>query len=96
MVQLHELPRRDVGVPALLLVGPPGSGKGTYGAMLAQSLGSVDEKATWNIETASDVLKQNDDFRKNYVEKGLLGDDDVVSGFIGSHISKKYKNKKSE
>lgn len=64
----------------LSLIGPPGSGKGSYGRILAQH---------WNIPlvTVSDVLKQrNCQDIHSHTSSGKLIDDEVVSEALMEHF----------
>jgi adenylate kinase len=78
---------KNLGTTNLCLVGPPGSGKGSYGRLLAKSLGC-------KLITASDVLRQ----KVEHVDmaSGGLVDDRVVSDALlefltdGSNKDQKY------
>ena len=61
----------------LALVGPPGSGKGSYGRSFAER---------WNIPliTVSNVLRQH----SHDVEAGTLVEDEVVSDLLRNHLPK--------
>mmetsp|Transcript_3212 Transcript_3212/g.9215 ORF Transcript_3212/g.9215 Transcript_3212/m.9215 type:complete len:301 (-) Transcript_3212:1906-2808(-) len=79
----------------LLIMGPPGSGKGTYGNLLAKRLGA-------DIISAGDILRIH---VANGTETGLaikecqrlgrLADDDLVAGAVKSHLIDKYGKESS-
>jgi len=64
---------------SLFLLGPPGSGKGTYGKLLSQALSIP-------LLTASDILKSDKEFTENFIKKGKLGPDDVVESSVRSFL----------
>ncbi|GMH74847.1 hypothetical protein TrST_g650 [Triparma strigata] len=64
---------------SIYLLGPPGSGKGTYGKLLSSSL-------SLPLLTASTMLKSDPTFVTNYISKGKLGPDDVVESSVRSYL----------
>lgn len=62
----------------LALIGPPGSGKGSYGRIFAKR---------WNVPhiTVSNVLRQHSE---NSLECGTLVDDEQVSDLLRQHLPK--------
>ena len=60
----------------LALIGPPGSGKGSYGRLLAQA---------WKVPlvTVSDVLRQHS---SHPLDSGTLVEDATVSGLLQQHL----------
>lgn len=56
----------------LALIGPPGSGKGSYGPLLARALPAT-------LVLVSDVLRQSDRFDNSHFAKGSLLDDATVT-----------------
>lgn len=66
-----------------LIVGPPGSGKGTYGALLSAVIKS-------DLITASTILSTDREFKANYVDAGVLGPDYVVSATVGDYVNRNY------
>lgn len=73
-------------IPILLLMGPPGAGKGTQAKKLAETLKWI-HIATGDI-FREHLQKQTPLGKKiaQYVEKGLLVPDDVVSEIIASSL----------
>ncbi len=71
----------------LVLLGPPGSGKGTQGAFLKQRLG-FEHVSTGDI-LRSEVSKSTElGLRaKEYMDKGLLVPDDIIIGMIKNLVS---------
>jgi adenylate kinase len=70
----------------LTLIGPPGSGKGTYGKLLANAVGGT-------LVTCSDILKhhiaQNTDIGQAVADcqrRGVLADDSLVTTAVHSHL----------
>eukprot|EP00978_Attheya_sp_CCMP212_P017349 scaffold46147_cov53-Attheya_sp.AAC.6 len=77
----------------LTLIGPPGSGKGTYGKRLAKALGGT-------LVTCSDILKheiaQNTDIGQAVADcqrRGVLADDTLVTTAVHSHLQKLLTSK---
>ena len=70
-------PLRRLRMMNLSLIGPPGSGKGSYGKRLATALGMP-------LVSVSSVLKN----ANVNVGTGKLVDDDVVSHLLNEHLSK--------
>jgi len=71
----------------IILLGPPGSGKGTQGARLASSMGVV------RVATG-DLLREAVHDRtplgvraKSYMEQGLLVPDEIILGLIGEVLA---------
>ncbi|GMH73777.1 hypothetical protein TrLO_g14539 [Triparma laevis f. longispina] len=64
---------------SIFLLGPPGSGKGTYGKLLSKSL-------SLPLLTASTMLKSDSKFTEEYIKKGRLGPDDVVESTVRSYM----------
>uniref|UniRef100_A0A7S2XIJ6 Adenylate kinase active site lid domain-containing protein n=1 Tax=Attheya septentrionalis TaxID=420275 RepID=A0A7S2XIJ6_9STRA len=77
----------------LTLIGPPGSGKGTYGKLLAKALGGT-------LVTCSDILKheiaQNTDIGQAVADcqrRGVLADDTLVTTAVHSHLQQLVTSK---
>ncbi len=76
-----------------IIFGPPGSGKGTYATRLQTNLG-INTIATGDI--LRETIKQNTPLAKKvkqYVEKGLLVPDNIVTQVLKQHLTK-TNNKK--
>jgi adenylate kinase len=76
-----------------IIFGPPGSGKGTYATRLQTTL-NLNIIATGDI--LRETIKQNTPLAKKikqYVEKGLLVPDNIVTQVIKQHLTK-TNNKK--
>lgn len=71
----------------IVLLGPPGSGKGTQGARLAQHLGipktSTGELLRQAVKDGTDLGTQ----AKSFMERGLLVPDEVILGLIGEVLA---------
>jgi len=76
-----------------IMLGAPGAGKGTYSSRLKEKLG-VETIATGDI--FRELIKQNSDLGKKvkeYVEKGLLVPDDLVTEVLKQRLSQVPKGK---
>jgi len=76
-----------------IIFGPPGSGKGTYATRLQTNLG-INIIATGDI--IRETIKQNTPLTKKlkqYVEKGLLVPDNIITQVMKQHLTK-TNNKK--
>lgn len=72
----------------LVIFGPPGSGKGTYASRLQARLG-VDVIATGDL--LREIMKEDTPLGrrvKAFVEKGLLGPDEVVTEVLKQRLEK--------
>src|SRR3954465_10406136 len=71
----------------LVLLGPPGSGKGTQGERLQEDL-ELPYYATGDILRAA--VREGTELgrtAKGYMDRGDLGPDDVIRGMIGQRIA---------
>ena len=72
----------------ILLLGPPGAGKGTQGALLAQRLG-IPKFATGDL--LRDAVKRGTPLglkAKAVMEAGQLVSDDLILGVVGDEVAK--------
>jgi adenylate kinase len=72
----------------LLLMGPPGAGKGTQGVLLAERLG-IPKIATGDL--LRDAVKQGTPLglqAKAVMESGQLVSDDIIMGIVGEELAK--------
>jgi adenylate kinase len=75
----------------ILLLGPPGAGKGTQGALLSQRLG-LPKFATGDL--LRDAVKQGTPLglqAKAVMESGKLVSDDLILGVVGDEVAKATK-----
>jgi len=70
----------------LILLGPPGAGKGTQARMLAQSRGLVQLSTGDMLRAAVAAGTQTGKLAKETMEKGELVSDDIVIGIISERI----------
>lgn len=67
---------------SIFLLGPPGSGKGTYGALLSKAL-------SLPLLTASSILSSSPAFKKDYIDAGRLGPDPAVEAAVRGHLQER-------
>ena len=75
----------------ILLLGPPGAGKGTQGALLAQRLG-IPKFATGDL--LRDAVKRGTPLglkAKTVMEAGQLVSDDLILGVVGDEVARAPK-----
>lgn len=70
----------------LILLGPPGAGKGTQARMLAESRGLVQLSTGDMLRAAVAAGTQTGKLAKDVMEKGELVSDDIVIGIISERI----------
>jgi adenylate kinase len=71
----------------IILLGPPGSGKGTQGARLADRMGIVRVATGDLLRAAVGAGTPLGRRAQNYMEQGLLVPDDVILGLIGEVLA---------
>ncbi len=77
---------------AILLFGPPGSGKGTQGAVLGELLGFF-HVSTGDIFRALDKESELGNTFASYSSRGELVPDDVTIRIFNAHLEKAQKNR---
>ena len=83
---------------AIILIGPPGSGKGTQAELLAEKFGLVHFETSKVIENKFNSADSGDEFlaeQKRIWEAGILNPPDFVAGLVIEKIKEMFNQGKS-